>query len=155
MNETFVSCKDRTYTVQQKGCAERIAPIGTLSQNGYGEDEGAHKRSMGAPDVTEKQSHRASKSIFRFYTAAFASAWKNCEKRKQPNVKSYSRRRPPFYFSFSFLLASARTQETAIRNFAVEHREPGVLAGLTDARVQWPAHRHERVLRDRPPTPAR
>ena len=27
----------RTYTVQQKGCAERIAPIGTLSQNGYGE----------------------------------------------------------------------------------------------------------------------
>ena len=27
----------RTYTVQKKGCAERIAPIGTLSQNGYGE----------------------------------------------------------------------------------------------------------------------
>ena len=52
-------------------------------------------------------------------------------------------------------LASARTQETAIRNFAVEHREPGVLAGLTDARVQWPAHRHERDLLDRPPTPAR
>ena len=53
------------------------------------------------------------------------------------------------------LLVSARAQETAIRNFAVEHREPGVLAGLTDARVQWPAHRHERDLRDRPPTPAR
>ena len=53
------------------------------------------------------------------------------------------------------LLVSARAQETAIRNFAVEHREPDVLAGLTDARVQWPAHRHERVLRDRPPTPAR
>ena len=52
-------------------------------------------------------------------------------------------------------LASARTQETANRNFAVEHREPGVLAGLTDARVQWPAHRHERDLLDRPPTPAR
>ena len=63
-----------------------------------------------------------------------------------------------FLFLFSLLLsllASARTQETAIRNFAVEHREPGVLAGLTDARVQWPAHRHERDLRDRPPTPAR
>ena len=29
--------ENRTYTVQQKGCAERIAPIGTLSQNGYGE----------------------------------------------------------------------------------------------------------------------
>ena len=56
---------------------------------------------------------------------------------------------------FYLLLASARTQETAIRNFAVEHREPGVLAGLTDARVQWPAHRHERDLLDRPPTPAR
>ena len=28
---------NRTCTVQQKGCAERIAPIGTLSQNGYGE----------------------------------------------------------------------------------------------------------------------
>ena len=38
MNETLVTCKDRTYTVQQKGCAERIAPIGTLSQNGYGEN---------------------------------------------------------------------------------------------------------------------
>ena len=25
------------HPVQQKGCAERIAPIGTLSQNGYGE----------------------------------------------------------------------------------------------------------------------
>ena len=37
MSETLVTCKDRTYTVQQKGCAERIAPIGTLSQNGYGE----------------------------------------------------------------------------------------------------------------------
>ena len=52
-------------------------------------------------------------------------------------------------------LASARTQEAAVRNCAVEHREPGVLAGLTDARVQWPAHRHERELHDRPPTPAR
>ena len=29
--------KDGSYPVQQKGCAERIAPIGTLSQNGYGE----------------------------------------------------------------------------------------------------------------------
>ena len=28
---------DGSYPVQQKGCAERIAPIGTLSQNGYGE----------------------------------------------------------------------------------------------------------------------
>ncbi len=25
--------------VEKKGCAERIAPIGTLSQNGYGEEE--------------------------------------------------------------------------------------------------------------------
>ena len=52
-------------------------------------------------------------------------------------------------------LAAARTQATAVRNCAVDHREPGVLAGLTDARVQWPAHRHERGLRDRPPAPAR
>ena len=51
MNETFVSCKDRTYTVQQKSCVERIAPIGTLSQNGYGEDMRTHKRSMATPDV--------------------------------------------------------------------------------------------------------
>ena len=51
MSETLVTCKDRTYTVQQKGCAERIAPIGTLSQNGYGEDHGTHKRAMGKPDV--------------------------------------------------------------------------------------------------------
>ena len=36
-------------------------------------------------------------------------------------------------------LAAARTQATAVRNCAVDHREPGVLAGLTDARVQWPA----------------
>ena len=43
MSETLVTCKDRTYTVQQKSCAERIAPIGTLSQNGYGEDLKAYK----------------------------------------------------------------------------------------------------------------
>ena len=30
------------------------------------------------------------------------------------------------------LLVSARAQETAIRNFAVEHREPDVLAGLIE-----------------------
>ena len=52
-------------------------------------------------------------------------------------------------------LAAARTQATAVRNCAVDHREPGVLAGLTDARVQWPAHRHERGLHDHPPAPAR
>ena len=28
----------RTHAAQKEGCAERIAPIGTLSQNGYGED---------------------------------------------------------------------------------------------------------------------
>ena len=43
MSETLVTCKDRTYTVQQKSCAERIAPIGTLSQNGYGTDAQALK----------------------------------------------------------------------------------------------------------------
>ena len=42
----------RTHAVQKEGCAERIAPIGTLSQNGYGEDIETHKRSMGTPDVT-------------------------------------------------------------------------------------------------------
>ena len=42
---------DGSYPVQQKGCAERIAPIGTLSQNGYGESLGTHKRAMGKPDV--------------------------------------------------------------------------------------------------------
>ena len=30
--------KDGNSPVPQKGCAERIAPIGTLSQNGYGEN---------------------------------------------------------------------------------------------------------------------
>ena len=30
------------HPVQQKGCAERIAPIGTLSQNGYGESLDAY-----------------------------------------------------------------------------------------------------------------
>ena len=33
-------------------------------------------------------------------------------------------------------LAAARTQATAIRNFAVEYRKLGILAGLTDVRVQ-------------------
>ena len=33
-----VQRKIRNYVGEQKGCAERIAPIGTLSQNGYGED---------------------------------------------------------------------------------------------------------------------
>ena len=70
--------------------------------------------------------------------------------------QTHGRTRKTLHASKCFvLLVSARAQETAIRNFAVEHREPDVLAGLTDARVQWPAHRHERVLRDRPPTPAR
>ena len=41
----------RTHAAQKEGCAERIAPIGTLSQNGYGEDLGTHKRTMGKPDV--------------------------------------------------------------------------------------------------------
>ena len=41
----------RTHAAQKEGCAERIAPIGTLSQNGYGEDHGTHKRTMGKPDV--------------------------------------------------------------------------------------------------------
>ena len=30
--------RDRTRAVRKKGCAERIAPRCTLSQNGYGED---------------------------------------------------------------------------------------------------------------------
>ena len=30
------------YVVGKKGCAERIAPIGTLSQNGYGEYSGMY-----------------------------------------------------------------------------------------------------------------
>ena len=34
-NNAFTA--NRNYPVRQKGCAERIAPIGTLSQNGYGE----------------------------------------------------------------------------------------------------------------------
>ena len=43
----------RTHAAQKEGCAERIAPIGTLSQNGYGEDHGTHKRTMGKPDVAD------------------------------------------------------------------------------------------------------
>ena len=39
------------HAAQKEGCAERIAPIGTLSQNGYGESMGTHKRTMGKPDV--------------------------------------------------------------------------------------------------------
>ena len=34
-SEKSAMSKNRTYTVQQKGCAERIAPIGTLSRNCY------------------------------------------------------------------------------------------------------------------------
>ena len=44
----------RTHAAQKEGCAERIAPIGTLSQNGYGEHMGTHKRTMGAPDVVRE-----------------------------------------------------------------------------------------------------
>ena len=36
-NENNAFTANRNYPVRQKGCAERIAPIGTLSQNGYGE----------------------------------------------------------------------------------------------------------------------
>ena len=43
--------------MQKEGCAERIAPIGTLSQNGYGESMGTHKRAMGKPDVCPKSFH--------------------------------------------------------------------------------------------------
>jgi len=43
----------RTHAAQKEGCAERIAPIGTLSQNGYGEEHGTHKRAMGKPDVAD------------------------------------------------------------------------------------------------------
>ena len=139
----------RTHAVQKEGCAERIAPIGTLSQNGYGEDVGTHKRSMGTPDVTKKEKN------FPRCTAASLRACTTCEKPKKKKKQESVTSLVTCPRVYSFLLASARTQETAIRNFAVEHREPGVLAGLTDARVQWPAHRHERVLRDRPPTPAR
>ena len=41
----------RTHAAQKEGCAERIAPIDTLSQNGYGEETGTHERSVGTPDV--------------------------------------------------------------------------------------------------------
>ena len=47
----------RTHAAQKEGCAERIAPIGTLSQNGYGESMGTHKRAMGKPDVCPKSFH--------------------------------------------------------------------------------------------------
>ena len=47
----------RTHAAQKEGCAERIAPIGTLSQNGYGESIGTHKRAMGKPDVCPKSFH--------------------------------------------------------------------------------------------------
>ena len=39
----------RTYTVQKKDCAERIAPIGTLSQNGYGDDSDLRKATVATP----------------------------------------------------------------------------------------------------------
>ena len=34
----------RTLAVEKEGCAERIARVGTLSQNGYGESYVAQKR---------------------------------------------------------------------------------------------------------------
>ena len=44
-----VFTRDRNYAVRQKGCAERIAPIGTLSQNGYGEDMERRKGTVPRP----------------------------------------------------------------------------------------------------------
>ena len=42
------------FAAQKEGCAERIAPIGTLSQNGYGEGLGTHNRTVCKPDGTEQ-----------------------------------------------------------------------------------------------------
>ena len=67
----------RTPAVEKEGCAERIAPIGTLSQNGYGEDMETHKRSMGTPDVTKKE------KIFPRCTPASLRACTTCEKPKK------------------------------------------------------------------------
>ena len=40
---------DRTHSRKNEGCAERIAPIGTLSQNGYGDDMERRKGTGGTP----------------------------------------------------------------------------------------------------------
>ena len=34
------------FPFEKEGCAERIAPIGTLSQNGYGEDLVSYSRAV-------------------------------------------------------------------------------------------------------------
>ena len=59
----------RTHPCEKEGCAERIAPIGTLSQNGYGEYLDLRKATVATPSGTwgECGGHQSPPTLRRLF----------------------------------------------------------------------------------------
>ena len=58
----------------QEGCAERIARVGTLSQNGYGDDWSREKRAVVGPVVCRDLTAARSRQSTVAFRSNFASA---------------------------------------------------------------------------------